>query len=61
MGVRVEWHLLKLFRVTMFSDVLSHDRTRFAEQRIGFGSSFDGTWLDTTWTITDVLLGDEYE
>lgn len=43
-----EWHLLKFFRVPMFSDVLSHDRARLGEYRIGFRSSFEGARLDTT-------------
>ena len=43
----------------MFSNVLSHDRARFGEQRIGFRSSFQGARLDSAGAITDALLGDE--
>ena len=43
----------------MFSDVLSHDRARFGEYRIGFRSSFDGTRLDAAGAVADALLGDE--
>ena len=40
-GVRHEWHLLKLFRVPMESDVSPGQRTGFHQERIGLGSSFD--------------------
>jgi hypothetical protein len=47
--------------VAVFSDVCSGERAWFGEYRIGFGSSFDGARLDTTGTVTDLLLGDEDE
>jgi hypothetical protein len=47
--------------VPVFADVFSGGCAWFGEQRIGFGSSFDGARLDTTGTLTDLLLSDEDE
>ncbi len=58
-GDATEWHLLKLFRVTMFSDERACSRARYGKQRIGFRSSFESAGLDTAGALTDVLLGDE--
>jgi hypothetical protein len=58
-GVRREWHLLKLFRVPMESDISPGQRTRFHQERIGFWSSFDGSWLDTAGPVSDTQLSNQ--
>ncbi len=56
---QTKWHLLKLFRVPMFSDERACNRARLGKQWIGFRSSFETAGLDTAGTLTEVLLGDK--
>lgn len=58
-GVRNEWHLLNLRRMTIFADVLSGDRTWFGEQRVGFWPSLDGPGLETSRPVAYPLLSDQ--
>jgi hypothetical protein len=60
-GVRFEWHLLKLFGVTIFANVRACMRTWLGEQRVGFWSSLDGPGLDASRAIADTLLRDQHE
>lgn len=54
----MEWHLLKLFGMSIFEDDGSGDIARLGEHRIGFRSSLDSTRLDPARSVTDLLLGD---
>ena len=57
-GVRPEWHLLKLFEMSIFDDDFSGFGARFGEYWVTFGPSFDGARFDAARTMTDFLLGD---
>ena len=57
--VGYEWHLLKLFGMAIFADVLAGDRTGFGEQRVGFWSSLDGSGFDAARPIAYPLLSDQ--
>ena len=50
--VRHEWHLLKLFRMTLSTNLFTGDGTMCAKQRERLGLSFDGSWLDTAYFIS---------
>lgn len=56
-GVRLEWHLLKLLRVTKFSYIFPRLGPWDGEQRVGFWSPFYGSRLDSPRAIPNTLLG----
>jgi len=58
-GDATEWHLLKLFGMAFFAYYFPSDRPWLSEQRVLFGSSFNGPWLDATRMVSDPLLGDQ--
>ena len=60
-GAWLEWHLLKLPRMSMPTNLLSGESPGSDEQRKRFRSTLDGARFDTTGAVAHALFGDQHK